>query len=170
MPDDAAHERAREVAEEAARIAEERARTEADRLRAAVEAGPLTKEMIRQQGVVYGALILIGVYMVQPFLTGPALDTSARICIIAFAVSIPFLAALVLVNQQEAFRGRRTSSRSVRITQVIAQGAALVGTVAGFWHITWIAGVAFLGAAFVAMLIHSAGWMRLEASHEPTPS
>jgi hypothetical protein len=40
--------------------------------------------------------------MVQPFLTAPSLDASAKICIVAFAVAIPLIAALVMVNRQEA--------------------------------------------------------------------
>ena len=36
--------------------------------------------------------------------------------------------------------------------------AAFIGIVAGFWHITWIAGLTFLAAALVAVGIHSAGF------------
>jgi hypothetical protein len=34
----------------------------------------------RQDDLVYGGLIAIGVYMVQPFLTAASLDLSARTC------------------------------------------------------------------------------------------
>jgi hypothetical protein len=79
--------------------------------------------------------------MVQPFLTAASLDVTARICILAFAVAIPLLAALMLLNRQEAFR-RRRRARSVVVTiaQVVAQVCAYLGVVAGFWHILWIAG------------------------------
>jgi hypothetical protein len=40
--------------------------------------------------------------------------------------------------------------------------------VAGFWHITWIAGVTFLAAALVAVGIHSAGYWRFERPDKPT--
>ena len=50
----------------------------------------------------------------------------------------------------------------------MGQAAAFVGIVAGFWHITWIAGVTFLAAGLVAVLIHSAGFWRLEGTREPT--
>jgi hypothetical protein len=73
----------------------------------------------------------------------------------------------VLVNRQESFRGRRAPSVSVTITQVIAQLAALVGIVAGFWHITWVAGVTFLVAGIVAVGVHSAGYWRVESTQEP---
>ena len=62
-----------------------------------------------------------------------------------------------MVNRQEVFRRRRTPSVNVTIARVIAQLAAFVGIVAGFWHILWVAGVVFLTAGFVGMLVHSAG-------------
>jgi hypothetical protein len=169
MTEDSDRERAR-AAEEAMRAAEEqaeRARTQVERLEEEARSGPMARELLGQQGVIYGALILIGTYMVTPFLTAPSLDASATISIVAFAVAIPFLAALVLLNRQEAFRGRRTPSVTVTIAHAVGQGAALVGIVAGFWHITWIAGVTFLVAAFVAMGIHSAGFTRLELPRGP---
>ena len=118
--------------------------------------------------MIYGGLILIGLYMVQPFLTAPSLDASAKVSIVAFSVAIPLLAALVMVNRQEAFRGRRTSSVTVTMAHVVAQLAAFVGIIAGFWHITWVAGVTFLAAGLVAVGVHSAGYWRLESTHEPT--
>ena len=167
MREDEEYERAREKAEEAGRTAEERARAEAERLKQDVLTGSMKQEVVRQQGLIYGGLILIGLYMVQPFLTAPSLDVSAKVSI-AFSVAIPLLAALVVVNRQEAFRGRLTPSVTVTVARVIAQGAAFVGIVAGFWHITWIAGVTFLAAGFVAVGIHSAGYIRLESAQEPT--
>jgi hypothetical protein len=103
--------------------------------------GSMNLEVVRQQGLIYGGLILIGLYMVQPFLTAPSLDVSAKVSILAFSVAIPLLAALVVVNRQEAFRSRLTPSVTVTVARVVAQGAAFVGIVAGFWHITWVAGV-----------------------------
>lgn len=129
--------------------------------------GERKEEVIRQVGLIYGGLIIVGVYMVQPFLVAPSLDTSAEVSVIAFAVAIPLLAALIMVNRQEAFRGRRTTSVTVKVAHAIAQLAAFVGVVAGFWHITWVAGVTFLVAGLVAMLVHSAGFMRVEEPREP---
>jgi hypothetical protein len=178
VSEDEAHERVRASAEEAAQTATEHAKAEAERLKAEMLNGPMSQEVLRQQGLIYGGLILIGVYMVEPFLTGvymvepfltgPSLDASATISILAFAVAIPLLAALVMVNRQEAFRGRRTPSVMVTVAQAVAQSAAFVGIVAGFWHITWVAGVTFLVAGLVAVGIHSAGFWRLEQSQEPT--
>jgi cation transport ATPase len=169
LSDDPEHERTRRIArEEARRLAEEaRARADHERAKAAdALSGEMKEEVIRQLGLIYGGLILIGVYMVQPFLVAPSLDASAKVSVISFAVAIPLLAALVMLNRQEAFRRRRTTSITVNVAHAVAQAAAFVGIVAGFWHITWIAGVTFLAAGLIAMLVHSAGYMRVE---EPTP-
>ena len=120
------------------------------------------REWIRQNNLIYGGLIAIGLVLVQPFLTATPLDWSAKICVIAFAAAIPLLGALVLVSHQETFRRRVTDSRLVRVTQSIALLLAFVGVVAGFWHIMWLAGVGILVSGFVAMMVHSAGYFRLE--------
>ncbi len=169
MSDDSEHEHARaaDEARQRAREAEARARAEAERIAAVTETGEMREEVLRQIGVMYGGLIAIAVVMVQGFLETSSLDASARVSTIAFAVAIPLLAALVLVNRQEAFRGRRTTSVSVTLARAIAQLAAFVGLVAGFWDITWVAGVTFLVAALVAVGVHSAGFWRVESPHPP---
>ena len=129
----------------------------------------LIKEWLRQNSLIYSGLILVGVYMVQPFLTTASLDLSARICVVAFSVAIPLLAAPVVVNRQESFRGRQTKAVSVTITQVVAQTSAFVGVVAGFWHILWIAGVAVLISGLAGVAVHSTGYARLERDQGPTP-
>jgi hypothetical protein len=155
------------MAEEEARHRAEEVGTKADEMAAEMLTGEMKEESIRQVGLIYGGLILIGVYMVQPFLVAPSLDISAQVSVIAFAVAIPLLAALIMVNRQEAYRGRRTTSITVTVAHTIAQAGAFVGIVAGFWHITWIAGVTFLVAGFVAMGVHSAGFWRVEEPRSP---
>jgi hypothetical protein len=159
--------RAADEATRRAREEEARVRGEADRITAEALTAEANEEGLRQLGAIYGALIGIAVVMVQPFLGARTLDASARVSVVAFAVAIPLLAVLVLVNRQETFRGRRTASVSVVVAQSVAQLAAFVGIVAGFWHITWVAGVAFLVAAIVAVGVHSAGWWRVESTREP---
>jgi cation transport ATPase len=172
MTDDSGQERARaaeeveRAARELARSVEEQARAEAERVTEDALTGESKHEGLRQLGVIYGGLILIGLYIVQPFLVAPSLDASATLSVIAFAVAIPLLAALILVNRQEIFRGRRTTSLTVTVAQSVAQLASFVGIVAGFWHITWIAGVTFLIAGLVGIWVHSAGWWRVESPRE----
>ena len=144
------------------RQVEDEARGEEAALRRAGAEPEQQREWIRQNNVIYGGLIAAGLVLVQPFLTAPALNWSARICVIAFSAAIPLLAGLVMVNQQESFRRRATDSVLVRVTQSIALPLGFVGVVAGFWHIMWPAGVAVLVCGVIAMGIHSAGYYRLE--------
>jgi len=127
----------------------------------------LQQEWIRQDNLAYGGLIAIGVVLVQPFVGGASLDIAGMICVVAFAVAIPLLAALVLVNRLEMIRHRRTNSRMVVVAKATAQGSAFVGLVGGFWHIYWIAGVGVLVSALVALGVHSAGFTRLELGERP---
>jgi hypothetical protein len=158
--DDLAHDAAafRKAAEqESERLAEE-----AEQLSRSLTQDPeLGEEWLRQENLIYGGLIGIGIVMVQALLPYP-LDTSAMTCVIAFAVAIPLLAALIMVNRQEQFRRRRTSSRIVAGARAVAQGAAFLGVVAGFWHVHWIAGAVVLGSSLVAVGVHSAGFTALE--------
>ena len=124
------------------------------------------REWLDQNSLTYGALIGVGVLIVQPFLTAPSLDLTAAISVITFSIAIPLLAALMLVNRQETFRGHRTRSRLVFIAQAVAQGAAFIGLVAAFWHIHWIAGVGVLASGVMGIFIHGAGYWRLELELE----
>jgi hypothetical protein len=126
------------------------------------------EEWLRQNNLAYGGLIGIGVVMVQQFLTAASLDLSAKICVVAFSVAIPLLAALVMVNRQEAFRRRATRSGFVSFMKGAAQVCAFVGVVAAFWHIMWIAGVGILASGIVGMAVYSAGYTRLERDGAPT--
>jgi hypothetical protein len=129
----------------------------------------LVQEWLRQNNLAYGGLIVIGVYLVQPFLTAASLDLSARICVVAFSVAIPLLAGLLILNRQEVFRGRVTGSVVVESARVVAQLAAFVGVVAGFWHIFWVAGVGMLAGGLLAVAVHAAGYTRLERGGFPAP-
>ena len=142
------------------------AEAEAERIQQEVEeatADPAAQEeWIRQSNLIYGGLAAAGLVVVQPFLTSTPLDLSAKICVIAFAVSIPLLAALLVLNRQEAFRHRVTSSRLVAVAKAIAQGSAFAGIAAAFWHISLIAGIVFVAVAIFAVGVHSSGYMQLE--------
>ena len=85
------------------------------------------QEWLRESDLINGGLILIGVYLVQPFLTAASLDLPARICVVAFSLAIPLLAALVLVNRRELSRHRASRSRLVVWTRVVAQNLGFVG-------------------------------------------
>jgi hypothetical protein len=161
--EDAAEHEAERLAQEAERVA-----------RRLVQDPEVGREWLRQEDLIYGGLMAIGIVFVQALLPYP-LDTSARICVLAFAVAIPLLAALIMVNRQEQFRRRRTSSRIVAGARAVAQGAAFLGLVAGFWHLDWIAGALVVGRSLIAIGVHSAGFTALEfqpgpLDHEDPPA
>ncbi|MFD1546871.1 hypothetical protein [Nonomuraea guangzhouensis] len=97
------------------------------------------EETLRQNNLMYGGLIAIGVVLVQPFLT-PG----------------------VMLNRHETYRRRMTSSVVVLVAQQAALGLGYVGVVAGFWHIMTIAGIAILVGTILGLAVHSAGYVRVE--------
>ena len=144
----------------------EQAAADADRMRQeledAVDDPAYQEEWIRQSNLIYGGLGAAGLVVVQPFLSVDSLDPSAMVCVIAFAVSIPLLAALLVLNRQEAFRRRATKSPAVEVAKAVAQGSAFAGITAAFWHMSIVAGIVFLVVGFVAVGVHSSGFVRLE--------
>ncbi|NUS00782.1 MAG: hypothetical protein HOV67_36655 [Kribbellaceae bacterium] len=154
------------MSDESERAAQEEAVAAAYRLQAEAEevnSDPaVQEEWIRQSNLIYGGLGAAGLVVVQPFLTTSPLDLTATICVVAFAVSIPLLAALLVLNRQEAFRRQVTRSRMVAVAKTIAEGSAFVGLTAAFWHISLIAGLTFLVTAVLALGVHSAGYTKLE--------
>jgi hypothetical protein len=120
------------------------------------------EEWIRQSNLIYGGLAAAGLVVVQPFLTVDSLDVPATVCVVAFAVSIPLLAALLVLNRQEAFRRRASPSRLVAVAKAVAQASAFAGIAAAFWHISLAAGIVFLAVGIVAVGVHSSGFVQLE--------
>ncbi|NNC11603.1 hypothetical protein HII28_06895 [Planctomonas sp. JC2975] len=120
------------------------------------------EELIRQNNRTYAALVGAGLILIQPFVGSARLDAAGLVCVIGFAVAIPLLAGLILLNAQESFRHRTTRSMMVTVAQQAALGAAFIGVAGAFWHIEWIAGVVVIVAAAAAIAVHSVGWTRLE--------
>jgi hypothetical protein len=122
------------------------------------------EEVLRQNNLMYGGLIAIGIVMIQPFLTPGAapLDLAGRICVVAFSIAIPLLAALVVLNRQELYRKRQTKSALVEVAKSVGMGVGFAGVVAGFWHIMPIAGIGTLVFAVVGLFVHGAGYTRVE--------
>jgi O-antigen/teichoic acid export membrane protein len=130
-----------------------------------IERSPaLAEEWLRQNNLIYGGLIGIGVLLVQPYVTSTSVPTLGLATVILFAIAIPMLAALMLLNQYERYHRRAAPSVVVTIGRPLAMLAALSGIVTAFWQISWIAGVALLVSGVVAVLVHSAGYVRLDTA------
>src|SRR6185503_15081021 len=95
-----------------------------------------------------------------PFLNGDSpIDLTAEICVTSFAISMPILAALLLLNRHEAFMKRMSHSVVVAICKALAQLAAATGFVAGFWHISPLAGKVAIASCIVGIFAYSAGYV-----------
>ena len=120
------------------------------------------KAWIEQIHVIYGALIAVSLLILQPFLfKGQASGLSAEICVIAFSIAIPILAALSLLNYEEEYRKRIVYSPIVAFVRVIGQSAAFVGLVAGFLHISIWAGLGVLVSGIIGLIAYTIGYKDL---------
>jgi hypothetical protein len=107
-------------------------------------------QSIRSDTVRNGGLIVVGIYMVQSLLAITPVDVAARISTVAWAVAIPLLAALVMLNvTHESYRYASFPPYLI-VIRTLAQVAAIVGVVAGFWHIWFPAGIVVMFSAAVA--------------------
>jgi hypothetical protein len=122
----------------------------------------LADEWLRQNNLMYGALVGISIVLVQPLITDAEPSPLGLASIILFATSIPMLAALIVLNWQELYRHRLAKSRAVTVARSLAMGTAFAGIVTTFWDVSWIAGAVLLASAIVAMFVHSAGWAGVE--------
>jgi hypothetical protein len=122
----------------------------------------LRQEWLRQDNLIYGGLIAGCVAVMQPFLALPDPDLSASIAVVSFAIALPLLVALLLVNQHEVFRHQQARLRRLSVAKALGQGLAVIGIAAALWHVLWIAGVALLVSGLVALGVHSAGFSRVE--------
>lgn len=117
---------------------------------------------LRQSSLILGGLIGVGIVFVQPYLTAPELSVASQVCVIAFAVSIPLLAALILVNAHEKEYERLCDSRAVAIARPVALLSGVVGLAAGFWEVSEHAALTLIVSGIMAGGVHSAGYVRLD--------
>ena len=122
----------------------------------------LRPEWIRTESVVNAGLILVGIYIVQSLLASSFVETAARISIVAWAVAIPLLAALAMLNvAQESYR-YASYPLYLLIARAIAQGSAAVGVVSAFWRIWMPAGVVLIVSGVAAIGLYATYARRLE--------
>ncbi|HEX2646750.1 MAG TPA: hypothetical protein VHO95_05955 [Candidatus Dormibacteraeota bacterium] len=116
-------------------------------------------EWIRTEAVINAGMIVVGIYVVQTLLGTNYADVAARISIVAWAIAIPLLAALGLLNvAQETYR-YASYPLYLLVARGLAQGGAAVGIVSAFWHIWMPAGIVLVASAVVALGLY-AGYAR----------
>lgn len=112
------------------------------------------KKYAKQNSLMYGGLIAVGVVILQGFLTASPLGVSGRISMIAFAISLPLLAVLLMLDEWQSGEQAPSPSMTDDAAKAIALLSSLVGVVAAFWHIDWSAGVAVIAAGVVALGVY----------------
>lgn len=120
------------------------------------------KEWIKEIHGIYAGLIAIGIVMIQPFMyQGEYVGVAATICVVSFAISIPVLAALLLLNFAEEFRRHLSYSKAVSIVRLLGQVSGGTGVIAGFWHINPVAGIASASACLLGLVVYSVAYAEL---------
>ena len=122
---------------------------------------PVRPEWTRDDDLMNGGLIAIGAIVVQAFLSrGAGLETSAFVSILAFALAIPLLVALIFLNHLQADWKEAPYPRYLVAARVIAQGSAVVGVIAAFWQLSWLAAVVIVISIVAAVLLYLAYYRR----------
>lgn len=120
------------------------------------------KEWIKEIHGIYAGLIAIGIVMIQPFMyQNEYVGTAAAISVISFAISIPILAALLLLNFTEEFRHHLSDSKAVTVVRALGQMAGGTGMIAGFWHINPVAGMVSGASCVLALVVYTVAYSEL---------
>ncbi len=114
----------------------------------------LKEEYIRESNAVLAGLIGISVVIVQALITIKATDPATVISILAFAISLPIMAALVMINTFLARYRYASFPGYLTLAYFVGEGGAGVGVVAAFWHLSWIAGVLIMASCLAGFAVY----------------
>ena len=112
-------------------------------------------EWTQQALVVYGGLIAIGVVILQALIPVQSLDLASLVSILSFAIAMPFLAIMILVNHAQVSYRYATYPWYITLAILLGQGGALIGVFAAFWHISWIAAILLLISGVVGLVVYA---------------
>ena len=120
---------------------------------------------LKQTDLVYAGLAGIAVVFLQEYVGFTELDGAATISLLSFAIALPLLAALGVINAVQAGYRHHPFPWWMTVAVVLALGASSVGIVAAFWHVSPIAGGLFLATGLVAGLLVTAYRNSLERAN-----
>ncbi|HET7089028.1 MAG TPA: hypothetical protein VFL17_10285 [Anaerolineae bacterium] len=127
----------------------------------------LKEEWAQQTGVIFAGLIGIGVVIVQALIGINATDPPAVIAMLAFAIALPLLSTLVMINVVQSKYKYASYPFYLTFAYVVGQSSAIVGIIAAFWHVSWIAGVLIMISSLVGLAIYFAYSRQLERDNLP---
>lgn len=107
-----------------------------------------------------GGLVIIILVILQDLISLGKLDLASYISILAFAIALPLLCGTLVINAVESkYQYSSPHAKILKVIHVafgIGVTLGLVGVAAAFWHISWIAGIVFIIALVVAIVVHAA--------------
>ena len=127
----------------------------------------LKEEWAQQTRAIFAGLIGIGVVIVQALIGINATDPPAVIAMLAFAIALPLLGTLVMINVVQAKYKYASYPFYLTFAYIVGQSSAFVGVIAAFWHVSWIAGVLILISSLVGLAIYLAYSKQLEKDNLP---
>ena len=119
-------------------------------------------EWTRQALVVYGGLIGIGIVILQALLSLQTLDLASLISIISFAVAIPLLATMVLLNHAQTSYRYASYPWYLTLIILLGQGGAFIGIWAAFWHVSPLAAALLPISGVIGLIIYGVYLKQLE--------
>ncbi len=125
------------------------------------------EEYARESAAVLAGLIGISVVIVQALIGVHATDLAAMIALIAFAIALPILAMLVILVA--LYNRHRYASFPLYLTiaYFLGEGGAVLGVIAAFWHLSWIAGVLVIVSGLFAVGVYFAYTRQLQKDNTP---
>jgi Na+-driven multidrug efflux pump len=123
--------------------------------------------LVRTDTLINVGLIVLGVYILQAFMSSSVTDVAARVSVAAWAVAIPLLAFQVLLNQ--VLESYRYASNPVYmfLARGLALGAAVIGFGAAVWHVWMPASIVLIASGLGGLFIYQAYRRRLERDNRP---
>lgn len=127
----------------------------------------LQEEYLRETRAILAGLIGISVVIVQALIAINATDPAAVIALVAFAIALPMMGALVMLILVLGRYHYASYPPYFTFAYVMGEGGAVVGVVAAFWHVSWVAGALIVVSGLVGMGIYFAYSRQLRKDNPP---
>jgi len=113
----------------------------------------VSEDYKRVNDLLYGGFIGISLLILQAFVSLTTLDLPLLIALFALAVAIPLLAACIILNNILWVVEYGSRSRWILLIRHLSPICAIVGIIAVFWHLSWVAGLLFSISGSIGYLV-----------------
>ncbi len=127
----------------------------------------IKEEYARESTAILAGLIGISLVIVQALIAIRATDLPAMIALFAFAVALPMLGMLVIINALYAKHRYVSFPLYLTLAYALGEGGAALGVVAAFWHVSWVAGALILVSGLLGLGVYLAYTRQLEKDNSP---